>query len=157
MFDQDAFHATVACDGDSRLLDPAKLNRINSLMTDRAAELSIENTIIESYAHTREYAGQEACVEEPLVSSSGNRSWHEMLNIAKRLLDSGSTPTEAELKKAVDRCYFAMYHALCHSNGRALAGNFRERRPERLVQGLHGHGREHHRGTVPAVPAPSLR
>ena len=48
MFDQDAFHLTVAYDGDSRLLDPAKLNRISSLMIDRAAELGIENTLIES-------------------------------------------------------------------------------------------------------------
>ena len=40
MSDKDAFHATVVYDGDSRLLDPAKLNRISSLMVDEATESS---------------------------------------------------------------------------------------------------------------------
>ena len=128
MFDQDAFRATVVYDVDSRLLDPAKLNRISSLMIDRAAELGIENTILESYADSREYAGQEARVEEPLDETGGNRSWHEMLNIARRFLNTGNPPNEAELSLGVDRCYFAMYHALCHNNARALAGSPRERR-----------------------------
>ena len=57
MFDQDAFHATVVYDGDSRMLDPAKLNNISSLMTEKAVELDVENTLIESYVDSREYAG----------------------------------------------------------------------------------------------------
>ena len=48
MFGEQAFHVTVPYDGNIRLLNPAKLNRISSLMIDRAAELGIENTIIES-------------------------------------------------------------------------------------------------------------
>ena len=130
ILDQDAFHVTVAYEGDSRLLDPAKLNRISSLMTDKAAELGIENNILESYVDSREYAGQVDRVEEPLDDISGNRSWQEMLNIARRFLNTETLPDEAELATAVDRSYFAMYHALCHSNARALAGNFRERRRE---------------------------
>ena len=75
MFDQDAFHATVVYDGDSRMLDPAKLNNISSLMTDKAVELDVENTLIESYVDSREYAGQVARIEEPLEEITGNRSW----------------------------------------------------------------------------------
>ena len=130
MFDRDAFHVTVAYHGDSRLLDPAKLNRISSLMTDNAAELNIENTILESYADSREYAGQEPRVQEPLDEISGNQDWHGMLNIARRFLNTGNLPNGAELSLGVDRCYFAVYHALCHSNARALAGNPRERRQD---------------------------
>ena len=58
MFDQDAFHVTVVYHGDGRLLTPAKLNRISSQMIDKAAELDIENTVIESYVDSREYGGQ---------------------------------------------------------------------------------------------------
>ena len=130
MFDQDAFHVTVVYDGNGRLLDPAKLNRISSLMTDRAVELGIAGTTIESYVDSREHAGQVARVEEPLEEISGNRSWHEMLNIARRFLNTGNPPNEAELSLGVDRSYFAVYHALCHSNARALAGRLREQRPE---------------------------
>ena len=128
MFDQDAFHVTVAYDGDSRLLDPAQLNRISSLMTDRAAELGIENTVLESYVDSREYTGEEALVGEPLGEISGNQDWHSMLNIARLLLNTGSAPNETELATAVDRSSFAVYHALCHSNAQALAGNLRARR-----------------------------
>ena len=128
MFDQDAYHVTVAYDGDSRLLDPAKLNNISSLMIDRAAELGIENTVLESYVDSREYTGQEARVEDPLDEISGNRPWHEMLNIGRHFLNTESLPNEAVLSLGVDRSYFAMYHALCHSNARALAGSPRERR-----------------------------
>ena len=128
MFDEDAFHVFVAYNGDARLLDPAKLNRISSLMIDRAAELGIENTILESYVDSREYAGQVDRVEEPLEEISGNQDWHGMLNIARRFVNTGNRPNEAELATSVDCCYFAMYHALCHSNARALAGNPRERR-----------------------------
>ena len=128
MFDQDAFHVTVAYDGDSRLLDPAKLNNISSLMIDRAAELGIENTVLESYVDSREYTGQEARVEDPLDEISGNRPWHEMLKIGRHFLNTESLPNEAALSLGVDRSYFAMYHALCHSNARALAGSPRERR-----------------------------
>ena len=130
MFDYDAFHVTVAYDGDSRLLDPAKLNRISSLMIDRAAELGVENTILESYVDSREYAGQVHRVEEPLDEISGNQDWHGMLNIGIRFLNTGNLPNEAELSLGVDRSYFAMYHALCHSNARALAGGPRQRRRE---------------------------
>ena len=129
IFDHDAFHVTVAYDSDSRLLDPAKLNRISSLMIDRAADLGVENTIIESYVDSREYVGQVDHVEEPLEEISGNQSWHGMLNIARRFLNTGNLPNEAELSLGVDRSYFAMYHALCHNNARSLAENFRERRP----------------------------
>ena len=72
MFDQDTFHLTVAYDGDVRLLDPANLNRISSHMVDKAAELGIENTIIESYVDSGEYAGQEPGVDEPLAETGGN-------------------------------------------------------------------------------------
>ena len=89
MFDQDAFHVTVAYHGDGRLLDPAKLNRISSLMVDEAAELGIENTIIESYVDSREYDGDVDVVEEPLEEISGNQDWHGMLNIARRFLNTG--------------------------------------------------------------------
>ena len=130
IFDQNAFHVTVAYNGDSRLLDPAKLNNISSLMSDRAAELRIENTVLESYVDSREYTGQEARVQEPLEESSGNRSWHEMLNIGRRFLNTETLPNEAVLSLGVDRSYFAMYHALCHNNARALAGSPRERRPD---------------------------
>ena len=130
MFDHDAFHVTAAYDGDVRLLDPAKLNRISSQMVDKAAALGIENTILESFADSREYVGQEARVDEPLEEISGNQDWHGMLNIANRFLNTGNRPNEAELATAVDCCYFAMYHALCHSNARALAGSLRERRRE---------------------------
>ena len=129
MFDDDAFQVTVAYHGDGRLLDPAKLNRISSHFADKATELGIENTIIESYADSREYDGHVDRVEEPLEEISGNQNWHGMLNIARRFLNTESLPNEAELATAVDSCYFAMYHALCHSNARALAGNSRERRP----------------------------
>ena len=97
-------------------------------MVDEAAELGIENTILESYVDSREYAGQEARVEEPLAETGGNQPWHKMLNIARRFLNTGYLPNEAELSLGVDRSYFAMYHALCHSNAHALAGNPRERR-----------------------------
>ena len=157
MFDQEAFHLTVVYHGDSRLLDPAKLNRISSLIIDEAEELGVENTLIESYVDSREYAGQVDCVEERLEEISGNQEWHGMLNIARRFLNTGNLPNEAELSLGVDRSYFAMYHALCHSNAQSLAGETPGSTPGRLVQGLHGHGREHHSGTVPALPAPSLR
>ena len=65
MFDQDAFHVTVAYDGDGRPLDPAKLNRISSVMVDEAAELGIESVLIESYVDSREYGGQVADADEP--------------------------------------------------------------------------------------------
>ena len=122
MFDDDAFHVTVAYHGDGRLLDPAKLNRISSLMVDEATELGIENTIIESYVDSREYDGDVARVEQPLEEISGNQDWHGMLNIPPRFLNAGTLPNEAELSTAVDRSYFALYHALCHNNARALAG-----------------------------------
>ena len=109
------------------MLDPAKLNRISSLMVDKAAELGIENTIIESHADSREYAGQVARVEEPLDEISGSRSWHEMLNIGIYFLTTSNPPNEAEISLGVDRRYFSTYHALCHSNARALAGSPRER------------------------------
>ena len=128
IFDHDAFHVTVAYNGDVRLLDPAKLNRISSQMVDEAAELGIENTIFESYADSREYGGQVERVEEPLEEISGNQPWHEMLNIARRFLNTQRLPNEAELSLGVDRSYFAMYHALCHSNAHALAGRLRQRR-----------------------------
>ena len=123
MFDQDAFHVTVAYDGDSRLLDPAKLNRISSLMADKAAELGIESVLIESYVDSREYTGQVARAGEPLDEISGNEDWHGMLNLARRFLNTDNPPNETELSTGVDRCYFAVYHALCHSNAQALAGN----------------------------------
>ncbi len=122
MFDQDAFHVTVAYDGDGRPPDPAKLNRISSLMVDEATELGIENTLIESYVDSREYGGQVARADEPLDEISGNRSWHEMLNLARRFLNTDNPPNETELSLGADSCYFAMYHALCHSNAGALAG-----------------------------------
>ena len=65
MFGQDAFHVTVAYDGDSRLLDPAKLNRISSQMVDEAADLGVENALIESYVYDREHVGQVASADEP--------------------------------------------------------------------------------------------
>ena len=71
MWDKNAFRVTVAYIGGSLLLDPAKLNRISSLMTDQAAELGIENTILESYVDSREYGGQVARVDEPLEESAG--------------------------------------------------------------------------------------
>ena len=97
IFDHDAFHVTVAYNGDVRLLDPAKLNRISSQMIDEAAELGIENTIIESYVAGREHAGQVDRVDEPLAEIGGNKPWHEMLNIARRFLRTGNLPNEAEL------------------------------------------------------------
>ena len=100
MFDYDAFHETVAYDGDSRLLDPAKLNRISSLMVDEAVELGIENAIIESYVDSREYAGQVGRVEEPLAEIGGNQPWDETLNITRRFLHTGNLPNEAELSRA---------------------------------------------------------
>ena len=130
IFEHDAFHVTVAYNGDVRLLDPAKMNRISSLMIDEAAELGIENTILESYVDSREYAGQVDRVEEPLEETGGNQSWHKMLNIARRFLNIQSLPNEAELSLGIDRCYFAMYHALCHSNARALAAGPRQQRRE---------------------------
>ena len=128
MFDENAFHVFVVYDGEGRLLDPAKLNRISSLIVDEATELGIENTVLESYVNSREYDGQVDHVEEPLEEISGNQDWQGMLNIATRFLNTGNLPNEAELATAVDCCYFAMYHALCHSNARALAGSSRERR-----------------------------
>ena len=130
MFDQEAFHVTVVYDGDGHLLDPVKLNRISSLMVDESAELGIENTILESYVDSREYDGQVDHIQEKLDEISGNQDWHGMLNIARYFLNTEGLPNEAELATAVDCSYFSMYHALCHSNGRALAGSFRERRPE---------------------------
>ena len=53
-----------------------------------------------------------------------------MINIARRFLDTGGAPNEAELATAVDRSYIAMYHALCQSNGRTLAGGPWQRRRE---------------------------
>ena len=107
MFDQDAFHVTVVYHGDGRLLDPAKLNRISSLVIDRAAELGIENTILESYVD-----GQEPSVDEPVAETGGNQPWQEMLNIARCFLRTGNLPNKAELSLGVDGSYFAMYHAL---------------------------------------------
>ena len=130
MFNQDAFHVTVAYDGDSRLLDPAKLNSISSQMVDKAAELGIENTLIESYADRREYSGQVGRADEPLDEIRGNQDWHDLLNLARRFLNTDNPPTETELSTGVDRCYFAMYHALCHSNADALAGRPQAQRRE---------------------------
>ena len=129
MFDRDAFHVTVVYHGDGRLLKPAALNRISSLMVDEASELGIGHTIIESYADVREYVGPEPRIDEPLAEIIGNRPWHEMLNIARRFLNTGDRPNEAELSLGVDRSYFAMYHALCHSNAQSLAGRLRKERP----------------------------
>ena len=153
MFDENAFHVFVVYDGDSRLLDPAKLNRISSLIVDEATELGIENTILESYADSREYAGQEPRVQEPLDEISGNQDWHGMLNIASRFLNTETLPNEAELATAVDCCYFAVYHALCHSNAHALAGRLRQRRREdwsRVYMGMNesaitAYGSRHYR------------
>ena len=130
MFGQEAFLLTVPYDGDIRLLDPAKLNRISSQMIDKATELGIENTIIESYVLSLEYTHGMALIEEPLDEISGNQEWHGLLDLARRLLDTGSAPTQAELNTAVDRSYFAMYHALCHNNTQALAAGLRDRRPD---------------------------
>ena len=130
MRDLPAFQVTVVYDGDGRLLDPARLNRISSIVTDRAAELGIENTVLESYVDSREYTGQEARVEDPLDEISGNRPWHEMLEIARHFLNTETIPNEAVLSLGVDRSYFAMYHALCHSNAQALAGRLRKGRPD---------------------------
>ena len=63
-----------------------------------------------------------------------------MLNIARRFLNTGNLPNEAELSLGVDRSYFAMYHALCQSNARSLAGRLRQRRREdwsRVYMGMH--------------------
>ena len=128
IFRQDAFHVTVVYQGDGGLPDPAKLNRISSLMIDGAAELDIENTIIESYVDSREYAGHLGRVEEPPQQVSGRARWQELLNVARYALAREDFPIEPILNMAVDRCYFAMYHALCHSNGQSLAGKFRARR-----------------------------
>lgn len=130
MFGQDAFHITAAYNGDSRLLDPAKLNRISSLMIDRAAELGIENTLIESYADSREYGGHVGRADEPLDEISGNQDWHDLLNLARRFLNTDNPPNETELSTGVDRCYFAVYHALCHNNADALAGRPQAQRRE---------------------------
>ena len=143
MFDQDAFLVTVAYDGDSRLLDPAKLNNISSLMIDRAAELGIENTVLESYVDSREYTGQEARVEEPLGEISGNQDWYSMLNLVRRFLDTGNPPNKAELSLATDRCYFAVYQVLCHNNADALAGRPQAQRPDdcsRVYMGIYMKG-----------------
>ena len=128
IFGQDAFHVTVVYHGDGGLPDPAKLNRISSQMMDGAAELDIENTIIESYVDSREYAGHLGRVEERPEQVSGRARWQELLNIARYALARDDFPIEPILNMAVDRCYFAMYHALCHSNGQSLAGKFRARR-----------------------------
>ena len=129
MWDQDAFHVTVIYHGDGRLLDPAKLNRISSLMINRAAELGVEHTIIESYIDSREYAGLVACVEEAMEQVRTGARWQELLNIARYSLGRQDLPTGTELNLAVDRCYYAVYHALCHSNAQALAGRLRKERP----------------------------
>ena len=129
MRDEDALHVTVVYHGDGRLLEPARLNRISSLMVDEASELGVDHTIIESHVHSLEYTRQREFVEEPLPQVGGSQAWHEMLDLARYFLTRGNPPTEIELKSAVDRCYFAMYHALCHSNAQALAGRLREERP----------------------------
>ena len=108
MFDRDAFRVTVVYHGDGRLLEPAALNRISSLMVDRSADLGIEHTIIESYVDVREYVGPDPGIDEPLAEIIGNQPWHEMLNIARRFLSTGNLPNEAELRLGVDCCYFAM-------------------------------------------------
>ena len=130
MFDQDAFHVLVVYDGDGRLLDPTMLNRISSEMVNEAARLAIENTILESFVDHREYTGPDARVEGPLERVGGNTKWQALLNIARDPLTSQDSPTVTELNVAVDRCYFAMYHALCHWNARALAGTLRTQRPD---------------------------
>ncbi len=130
-FDREALHVTVVYDGGHGLLDPAKLNRISSLMAGRAAELGIEDTILESYVHRLEYTGQREFVEDPLEQAGDNgKRWQELLNIAREPLGRRDPPTGTELNLAVDRCYFAAYHALCHSNAQALAGGLRKRRPD---------------------------
>ena len=98
MWDLPAFHLTVVYDGDSRLLDPARLNRISSIMTDGAAQLGIENTILESYVHSVEYTRQQVFVEESLPQVGGNRTWHEMLDLARYFLTRGNPPTEIECR-----------------------------------------------------------
>ena len=97
-------------------------------------------TVIESHVRSLVYTGQQEFVYEPLPYGSGNRAWHEMPDLARRFLTPESPPTETALKSAVDLCYFAIYHALCHSNAQALAGRLRKRHTGRLPQGLHGHG-----------------
>ena len=130
MIDQDAFHVVVAYDGDGWLLDPAKLNRISSQMVDQAIGLAIENTILESFVDHREYTGQYARAEGPLERVSRNTKWQALLDIARDPLTSQDPPTVTELNLAVDRCYFAMYHALCRINARSLAGTIRTQRPD---------------------------
>ena len=86
--------------------------------------------LLESYVDGREYAGQEPRLDEPLEEIGRNQPWQEMLNTARGFLNTQSLPNEAELSLGVDRCYFAISHALCHSNGRAIAGGPRQRRRE---------------------------
>ena len=67
--------------------------------------------------------------------------WQELLNIARYSLGRQDFPTGTELNLAVDRCYFAMYHALCHSNAQSLAGKLRARRRDdwsRVYMGMAG-------------------
>ena len=134
MFDQDACHVTVTYDGGADRLDPAKLNRISSQMTDKAAELGIDNTILESYVKSGENSGQRQLVEETAEQGRSQARWQELIKTARFLLNTGKASTgtelETELKTAVECCYFAMYHALCNSNSRTLAGNIRERQPD---------------------------
>ena len=65
MRDEDAFRVTIVYDGDRSLLDPARVNRISSVLSDRLAELGIANTntVIESYV-TREEDSRRKELEE---------------------------------------------------------------------------------------------
>ena len=54
MRDLPAFHLTVVYAGDSRLLDPARINGISSTTTDGAVELGVDDTILESYVDSWE-------------------------------------------------------------------------------------------------------
>lgn len=55
-------------------------------------------------------------------------NWHHLIDTARILAGDSSTrqrrgrPRQAMLKRAISTAYYAMFHALCHSNANVVAG-----------------------------------
>ena len=122
ILNQDAFHVTVVYKSDSPLLDFAKLNRINSLMVDEPRNWESKTPSSSPTSTTANTSAKLTTWKEPLEETTGNQDWHGMRKPARQFLHTENPLNEAGVSLGVNQCYFAVYHAPCHSNAGALAG-----------------------------------